>query len=188
MKTLILNGSPRPKGDTAALLERLIPQLTGEVRRFDACRRAFSPCVDCRACRERAGCVLRDDMEEIYDYLPECDSVLIASPLWFSQLSGPLLSLCSRFQTYFSARRFRGEEPLPKKKRGGVLLVGGGTGQPERAYATAKIILREIGCRDIYPLLCSHRTDELPAGEDEAVIAALPGLAAFLEGRGENVP
>ena len=36
MKTLIFNGSPRPQGDTASLINILTPYLDGEVRILDA--------------------------------------------------------------------------------------------------------------------------------------------------------
>lgn len=38
MKTLIFNGSPRPKGDTAGLLGLLKEDLAGEYRQVDAYR------------------------------------------------------------------------------------------------------------------------------------------------------
>jgi len=46
-------------------------------------------------------------MQEIYKYIEECDNILIASPLYFSELTGKLLVVGSRLQTYFCARFFR---------------------------------------------------------------------------------
>jgi len=49
----------------------------------------------------------------LYAYLEDCDNLIIASPIWFSELRGPLLSVASRFQTYFAGRFFRAEaEPI----------------------------------------------------------------------------
>ena len=43
MKTLILNGSPRPAGDTAALLAALKEALTGPFVQIDAYREKITP-------------------------------------------------------------------------------------------------------------------------------------------------
>ena len=62
MKTLILNGSPRPGGDTASLLRLLTEDLTGEHQQVDAYRADISPCVDCRFCWTHSGCAIQKAM------------------------------------------------------------------------------------------------------------------------------
>jgi len=49
--------------------------------------------------------------------------VLIASPIYFSELTGKLLDVGSRLQTYFCARFFRKEVAVAKPKKGGCLYV-----------------------------------------------------------------
>ena len=80
MKTLILNGSPRVNGDTASLIRTVTEGLLGEHKVLDTYRCDISPCVDCRYCREHPGCAIQDEMQEIYDYIQQCDNILIASP------------------------------------------------------------------------------------------------------------
>lgn len=179
MRTLIFNGSPRPKGDTASLLRLLTPRLTGEVTVLDAYGSQISPCIDCRHCWTAADCVLRDGMQTVYDELQRCDNVLIASPLHYAQLTAPLLGIGSRLQIYFCAGKFRGERLIQKPKRGGVILVGGGTGDPAGAFHTAEILLHDMNCQQIHPLICSHDTDNLPAREDPKALAGLTSLADF---------
>ena len=179
-KTLIFNGSPRKQGDTAALIRALTEGLAGEYRVVDCYRADISPCVDCRACRREKRCVLRDEMQEIYPYIETCDSVVIASPIYYAELTGKLLDVASRFQVYYSARAFRNEDPGIRPKKGGVILAGGGDGDPKRPYATAKILLRQLNVREIFPLVCSHGTNDLPAGEDGEALAAASRLAGFL--------
>ena len=43
MRTLILNGSPRPQGDTAHLIQALRRELPGEVEQVDAYRTSVAP-------------------------------------------------------------------------------------------------------------------------------------------------
>ena len=179
-KTLIFNGSPRKKGDTAALIRALTEDLAGQYRVVDCYRADISPCIDCRSCRRVKKCVLPDDMQEVYAYIEECDNIVIASPIYYSELTGKLLDVASRFQLYYSARFFRKEDPGIRPKKGGVVLVGGGDGAPARAAATARILLRELNAKEIFSPVISHRTNTLPAGEDGEAVAAVKRLAAFL--------
>ena len=80
---------------------------------------------------------LKGDYMIVDAYIQECDNILIASPIYFSELTGKLLDVGSRLQTYFCAKFFRGETPIEKSKRGAVILVGGGDGHMDKAYETA---------------------------------------------------
>lgn len=179
MKTLIINGSPRPNGDTAGLLRFLQDRLAGECKVLNAYRCRISPCIDCRFCKDHQGCALQDGMQEIYPYIQTCDNIAIASPIYFSEVTGRVLDVGSRLQTYFCARFYRGETPIPKAKRGAVILVGGGDGAPDKAYGTACTLLHQMNCQEIHPLVCSHDTDHRPAVEDEAALAGVENIAAF---------
>lgn len=181
MKTLILNGSPRKRGDTAALIEALIQELPGEVQILNAFEQQVSPCVDCRYCRTHAGCAIKDGMQELYRLIEESDNIVVASPIWFAALPGPLLTLGSRAQCYFSARFFR-KEPLIGGKKGAVLLAAGGSGGAKEAFKTASILLRELGAEQIAPMAAALQTDTLPAAEDAAALQAVQAVAAFLRG------
>lgn len=180
MQTLILNGSPRKNGDTAALLSYLRNYLKGEIIEISAYYDNISPCVDCRRCKESGICVIPDRMQDIYKIIETCDNIIIASPIYFSELTGRLLDVASRLQTYYYGMQKNHGHPVKKPKRGAVLLVGGGEGDPQNAYATAVRILHYMKAKEIHPLICSHRTDEIPAAEDAAVLEQIRELAAFL--------
>lgn len=98
------------------------------------------------------------------------DNILIASPNYFSQLTGALLSITTRFQTYFCAKFFRKEVPIAKSKRGGVILVGGGDGHIERAYDTACVLLHHMNSKNIKPMIYSHNTSNIPSKDDDIAI------------------
>lgn len=106
----------------------------------------------------------------------------IASPIYFSELTGKLLDVGSRLQTYYCARHFRQEKPIARAKKGAVLLAGGGDGAPRRAEETARMLLRSMGCRDIHPLVCSHDTNHCPAVRDPQAVAGVRSIAAFFNG------
>ena len=181
MKTLIFDGSPHRAGDTAALLAALQETLPGEKRIVRAYEAGIAPCLDCRFCQRHPACAQKDGMEEVYRWIEKSDAVVIASPLYFSQLTGPLLSLLSRLQAFYCARRFLGRELAGGPKRGGLLLVGGGDGSPDPAVRTARCLLRLVNAADIAPAVLSLKTDLVPAAQDAAALAAARELGEFLK-------
>ena len=180
LKTLILNGSPRVHGDTVSLINQLTKSLDGEYRIIDAYRSNISPCLDCRYCWENAGCAIKDEMQEIYSYIEVCDNIVIASPIYFSELTGKMLDLGSRLQTYFCGRFFRKEEISIIPKKGAVILVGGGDGKVEKAYETACTLMHHMNCYNIDEVVCSFNTNVVPAIQDEKALEGIDRIAKFL--------
>lgn len=179
MKTLILNGSPRIQGDTQSLINIISKGITGEYKILNAYRCDISPCVDCRYCWENRGCAIKDEMQEIYDYIQVCDNILIASPIYFSELTGKLQDVGSRLQTYFCAEFFRKEELDIKPKKGAVILVGGGDGHMDKAYETARILLHHMNCHTMHEAVFSHNTNMHPAVEDEQALLGIESIIRF---------
>lgn len=186
MKTLILNGSPRKHGDTSALLAELKKHLSGDIQEISAYYGNIGPCTDCRYCWKHDGCSIDDGMQAVYQALENADNIVIASPLYFSQLTGPLLSLASRLQRYYAARRFRGEKPLAgKTRRGGLILVGGGDGKAAPAIEMADTLFRLVNNKRLGMVL-SHKTDERPAAMDAEALEKVRELAHALNGGGQG--
>ena len=180
MKTLIFNGSPRKKGETVSLINRLMELMDGEFKVVDAYRSNISPCLDCRYCWKQPGCAIDDEMQEVYRYIEECDNIVIASPIYFSELTGKILDVASRLQTYFCAGYFRKEELNIKPKKGAVILVGGGDGRIEKPYETACTLLHHMNCRDIHEAVCSFNTNVVPALQDKEAVEGIGSIARFL--------
>ena len=178
MKTLILNGSPKKNGDTAALILELTKHLNGDIQIISSHFDNISPCVDCRHCWSNSGCAITDDMQ--YDYLEGCDNLIIASPIWFSELSGPLLTLASRIQTYFAAQFFRGEPSPIKHKNGLLLLAGAEPGTEKKACSTANTIFKHLNALPCVASIFSLNTNEIPAANDLQALAEVRKAALLL--------
>lgn len=177
MKTIIFNGSPRMDGDTAKLTEIFEKEMEGqEVKIVHAYKEGVRPCIDCRWCFANKGCAIKDGMQEIYSFLEECDHIVIASPIYFGELTGMLLSLFSRFQTYFSAKYVRKELLFPKKRTGAVFLCAGSGGPREKAESTAEMLLNLLNCENLGTVY-AEGTDKCPAMCREDIIQEVRSLA-----------
>ena len=182
MKTLIFNGSPRKNGDTKSLINILIENLEGEIKTVDCYYENISPCLDCRYCFKNKGCCIKDEMQEIYEYALNCDNVIIASPVYFSEVTGKLLDVMSRFQCFYTASKFLKDPYKIKPKKGGVILVGGGDGSPEKAESTAKTLLKcmKVNADDIFTPITDTFTDTRPAVNCKETVENVKALAEFL--------
>ncbi len=179
MKTLILNGSPRPQGNTAYLVGLLKEQLQGEVVELSAFRSRISPCVDCRGCWETARCVIQDDMDVVY--ADDFDQVVIAAPVYFGTLPGSMLSLISRMQPWHAATFFLKQPLVQRPKKSALILTAGGKGNQERAYHHANAFFRMVNAHGFQEhVACSPNTDTLPAWEDEQAKVQVLELARWL--------
>ena len=181
MKTLILNGSPRVSGDTVSLINLLISGMEGEVKIVNAYRCGISPCIDCRYCRSNPGCSINDEMQDVYKYIEDCDNIVIASPIYFSELTGKLLDVGSRLQTYFCRSFFRHEKLDFKRKKGAVILVGGGDGRVDKAYETACTLLHHMNCDEIHDVVYCHNTNVSPAINDVHAVDGIRSIVKFFE-------
>ena len=186
MKTLIFNGSPRKNGDTSKLIDEFVKNLDGEWTVVDVFERRIASCIDCRYCWTHEGCSQQDEMQEVYGLIQECDNVLIASPVFFTEMTGQLLMVASRLQTYFCARYFRKETPVKHPKRGGIILVQGGGHRADKAADTAVALLKEMNAKEIAPAIFCLDTDTASPLENAETMATVHALARFFnetEGR-----
>ena len=146
MHTLLINGSPRHEGGTSLITRALMERLAGEITYIEAYHADVSPCTDCRYCWTHPVCAINDAMQDAYHEIDRADQIVIASPIYFAELTGPLLSWASRLQFLYASRVFRHEPFLTEKyRRGAVILVDGGDGYWETAAAMGRRLLRTMG-------------------------------------------
>lgn len=114
MNVLILNGSPRPQGNTKKMINAFVEAANGhKVDVIDVCKKNIKGCLACEYChtKENGICVQKDDMQEVYDLLKEAEMLIIASPIYYHGISGQLKCVIDRF---YSAAYPRGPKKLKK--------------------------------------------------------------------------
>ena len=179
MKTLIINGSPRKTGNTAFLISEFKKHINHEVVEIFAYYDNIKSCIDCRNCTKEKGCKIYDDMQLIY--ADNFDNVVIASPLYMSNLTPPLIGLASRFQAYYCAKRFLEDEFQLAKKKAALILVGGGDGSPAEAIKLSQWIFKKLNAYDFEKrIVFSLNTDEIPTSQDMEAIKSVQEIALNL--------
>jgi len=89
-RVVVLLGSPRKKGNSAILADRIIhgaEEAGAQVETVYLHGLKIAPCQSCYACQKKnsKGCAIDDDMQPLYGKLIESDCWVIASPVfWFT--------------------------------------------------------------------------------------------------------
>ena len=127
MNILILNGSPRLNGNTKKMIAAFTEGASTKGHKIDVvdvAKKKINGCQACEYCHTRGNgqCIQKDDMQEIYDLLKTADMLVLASPIYYHNVSGQLKCAIDRF--YAAAYPSR----PPALKKVATLLSSGASG------------------------------------------------------------
>lgn len=116
-KILLLNGSPRPRGNTAALCEEFMRGCAEQGHSVTAFHLGQMDIHGCLGCMQggkdkNSPCVQKDDMQKIYPAYMEADIVVLASPMYYWGISGQLKCV---FDRLFAVAECSKDYANPKK-------------------------------------------------------------------------
>ena len=99
MQVLIINGSPRKNGVTAAVLHRIEENLQKadiEVLFYNLREMKMSHCTGCTYCYRTGHCCIEDDAELLSKRIEEADGIVLGSPTYASNVSGLMKDFIDR--------------------------------------------------------------------------------------------
>lgn len=113
MKALIINGSPRQKGNTSIALTEIAKQLEKlgiESEIVWIGNKPVRGCIACNTCKDNPGaCVFDDDVcNGISAKMNSSDALIVGSPVYWGQPNGAVLSIIQR-AFYSNGAAFRGK-------------------------------------------------------------------------------
>ena len=113
MKALIINGSPRQKGNTSIALAEIAKQLEKlgiESEIVWIGNKPVRGCIACNTCKDNPGaCVFDDDVcNGISAKMNSSDALIVGSPVYWGQPNGAVLSIIQR-AFYSNGAAFRGK-------------------------------------------------------------------------------
>ncbi len=106
-KVLLINGSARPNGCTAAALKEMIGALEKEGIETELIQlggKTVRGCISCGRCAQIGRCVFDDCVNELAPKFEAADGLVIGSPVYYGSPNGTLLSFLDRlfYSTPFS--------------------------------------------------------------------------------------
>lgn len=124
MKILLLNGSPRPNGNTKKMAKAFQEGAVSaghQVEIVDVCQKKINGCMACEFCHTKGNgaCIQKDDMDQIYELLKETEMLVIASPIYYHGITGQLKCAIDRLYSAAYPRK-----PAHLKKAAMILSSG----------------------------------------------------------------
>ena len=91
-KILVILGSPRRRGNSAILAEQITKGAKSAKAKVEIIYlqgMKIAPCRACDTCRKvrSKGCAIKDDMQSLYSKVIEADALVIASPVYWFNMS-----------------------------------------------------------------------------------------------------
>ena len=126
MKVLLINGSPRPNGNTRLALEEVAKTLNAEgvdTEIINLGKHAVQGCIACGWCGRERKCTFRDDlyyqvMRAVKDGI---DGLVVGSPVYYGGPNGSLCALLDRvFYSLGSYLQFKPGASVVVCRRGGA--------------------------------------------------------------------
>jgi multimeric flavodoxin WrbA len=131
VKIVAILGSPRPKGNSATIAEKFL-ESAGEhgvkITKYNLNSMTYRGCVACRECKTRSDkCVLRDDLAQALNDITEADIVVMASPVYFGDVTGQFKCFIDRTFSYLVPDFLTNPKPsrLPDGKKLLFILTQG---------------------------------------------------------------
>jgi multimeric flavodoxin WrbA len=106
MKVLMINGSPRPNGNTAVALqemEKIFHEEGIETEIVHVGNKPVRGCVACLSCAKTGKCVFDDLVNETAEKFKECDGLVVGSPVYYASANATLVAFLTRlfYSTHF---------------------------------------------------------------------------------------
>jgi len=154
MLVLGFQGSPRKKGNTSFLLStfmQAVEKLGAQTRIIEVAQKNIIPCKEYVVCEKKGYCPIDDDIKaEIYPLIRQAEVVVLASPIFFYNMTAQLKAVVDRCQTFWARKyKLKLTDPAKKTKRGFFLSVGATKGKNlfEGLQLTAQYFFDAIDAR-----------------------------------------
>jgi len=137
VKLLGIVGSPREGGNTEIMMRAALKageQEGAETELIHLTDLNLKPCDGCRTCFETKNCVIKDDVENIFEKMVKADGIIVGSPVYFYNINAQTKTFIDRVGYLHLAR---GRKAF-RNKVGGAIAVAGRSGL---ANALSQILL-----------------------------------------------
>lgn len=159
MKVLGINGSPRIGGNTDILLDKVLEGAEtkgAETEKIILNKLKFVPCQECDKMADDGLCLVKDDMQAVYEKIKKADAIVFASPVFFGSLSAQSKMMIDRFQCAWRAKCILKKNTGYKKIPGVFVSLEGSRRKDffENAKAIVKNFFATINAVYKYELFC----------------------------------
>ena len=146
INVLAIYGSHRRGQNSDTLVDKLLEGIGSEgvsVERIYASAQGIKSCTACEGCYKLGRCVIRDEMQSVYQAIDKADIVISSSPVYFYTVTADMKKLIDRCQAVWASKYKTGSSLISKKRRLGYIVCT--AGEPDdRSYFDCTIKVFEL--------------------------------------------
>lgn len=144
---LAIYGSPRRKGNSAALVGRAVQGARDQGASVDEITLRdykITPCLEIYQCKNTGTCAINDDFQKLQPLLESCDGMILASPIFFYAVSAHLKGLMDRCNLYWVKKYMVDKTPMPSPITSGKkgLFISTGATRGKKLFEGATLSVR----------------------------------------------
>ena len=127
---LIINGSPRKGGNTDILTDTLLESALengASAEKIRLVKLKVKPCLECGGCDETGKCIIEDDGKELFDKIAEAKVLVVASPIFFYNITAITQAMVERSQACWVRKYLLKKGPWGGRRRKGIFISVGAT-------------------------------------------------------------
>jgi len=128
-----------------------VETLGAQTRIIEVAQKNIIPCKEYVVCEKKGYCPIDDDVKnEIYPLIRQAEVIVLASPIFFYNMTAQLKAVVDRCQTFWARKyKLKLADPVKKTKRGFLLSVGATRGKNlfEGLQLTAQYFFDAIDAR-----------------------------------------
>lgn len=196
MHVVCLFGSPRKSGNSATVARHFLAvaeSLGASTQSFYLNSMAQRGCQACEGCKTRAEkCILQDDLTAVLDAVFAADLVVMASPVYYGDVSAQLKAFIDRTYSYLRPGYIGLRHPsrLPKRKPLVFILTQGHRDPDWFADILPRYqeLFRWVGFADVHPLRVIDVYRPGDAGSRKDILQEAERLARKLLTADDSVP
>jgi len=156
MKVVCINGSPRKNGNSATLIQEIMhiaENTNAIVESYTLNQLSYKGCQACMNCKGKADlCIVKDDLTEVLSAISTCDLLVLASPVYFGDVTAQMKALIDRTYSYLVPNFMQKDKPS-RLASGKSLIFMLAQGQPDEKmfadiYPKYELFLRIMGFSD----------------------------------------
>ncbi|HYE81815.1 MAG TPA: flavodoxin family protein [Clostridia bacterium] len=132
INVLAIYGSHRRGQNSDILLDKVLEGIGKDdvsVRKIYASEPDIKSCTACEGCYKLGKCVIKDDMQEVYQTIDKADIIIASSPVYFYTVTSHMKKLIDRCQAVWASKYKSDSDLISRKQRVGYIVCT--AGEPE---------------------------------------------------------
>ena len=143
---LAIYGSHRRGQNSDTLADKILEGIGSDgvsVEKIYASVPGIKSCTACEGCYKLGRCVIKDEMQQVYQAIDKADIVISSSPVYFYTVTSDMKKLIDRCQAVWASKYKTASSLISKKHRVGYIACTAGEPE-ERSYFGCTVKVFEL--------------------------------------------